>query len=183
MAGELSLNEAAGHSTQFAVMKHAKQPSRWALAVYVVVRDTKGRILMLRRARTRGHFRGLWELPGGKPAPSERIDTTARLEVAEECGLCVYPTEVAGAVDGSIRGMRVAMLILEGRTRSTKVTLSEEHDAFCWLPLDQVEELDLRPGFERFFASYAKQRGKPKAGRIVQSERTVASRVKETKRR
>ncbi len=75
-------------------------------------------------------------------------------------------TGVAGAADGSVPGIRVAMLVLEARTRSTKVTLSDEHDDFRWLPLDQVCSFKLRPGFDRLFASYAAgcpptKRGKP----------------------
>ena len=129
--------------------------ARWALAVYTVVRDVRGRILLLRRSGARNHFAGLWELPGGKPAPGETFANTALIEVFEETGLDVTLTGVAGAAEGSVPGVRVAMLVLEARTRSTKVSLSDEHDDFHWLPLDQVGALELRPGFDQFFADYA----------------------------
>ncbi|MBI5388314.1 MAG: NUDIX domain-containing protein [Verrucomicrobia bacterium] len=138
-------------------MKSTKGNSRWGLAVYVAVRDAKGRVLLLRRSSTRSHFAGCWELPGGKPVQDESFDATALVEVFEETGLDVKLTGVAGAAEGSVPGLQVAMLILEGRTRATKVTLSNEHDDFRWLRLDEVGSLKLRPGFDRFFASYGQR--------------------------
>jgi hypothetical protein len=76
------------------------------------------------------------------------------IELVEETGLEVALAGVAGAVDGSIAGMRVAMLILEDRTRSTKVSLSDEQEDFAWLPPEKIGRLKLRPGFEQFFARY-----------------------------
>jgi 8-oxo-dGTP pyrophosphatase MutT (NUDIX family) len=93
-------------------------------------------------------------LPGGKPARGESVETTARLEVSEESGLDITITGVAGAAEGPVPGLRVAMLVLEGRTRGTRVQLSDEHDAFRWLPLGQAKSLELRPGFDRFFSRY-----------------------------
>ncbi len=100
----------------------------------------------------------MWELPGGKPCPGERIDDTVLLEVFDESGLDVTLTGVAGAVEGSVPGVRVALLILEARTSTTQITLSKEHDAFQWLPPAEVVSLKLRPGFDRFFAAYAAHR-------------------------
>lgn len=109
---------------------------------------------MLRRSQGRGRFPGCWELPGGKPDPDETIDATARREAREESGLSVTITGVAGVGEGNIAGVHVALLILESRTRGTKVTLSDEHDDFRWLPLEQIASLKLRPGFGQFFADY-----------------------------
>ena len=106
-------------------------------------------------------------MPGGKPDPGETFDATAVREVFEESGLNVTPSAVAGATDGYVPGVRVAMLVLEARTRSTNVRLSDEHDDFRWLPLDQVCSLKLRPGFDQFFAGYearSKRRPTTKTG-------------------
>ena len=129
-------------------------PERWGLAVYTLIRDRRGRMLLLRRGQNVKHFPGCWELPGGKPAPGEGIAKTAELEVSEETGLDVTPCGVAGAADGSIPGLRVAMLILEGRATESQVTLSSEHDTHAWLPASQILSLKLRPGFDTFFARY-----------------------------
>jgi ADP-ribose pyrophosphatase YjhB (NUDIX family) len=123
----------------------------------MMVRDPRGRILLLRRSQTVDHFKGCWELPGGKPFPGETIDKTSELKLDEEAGLYVPPTGVAGAVEGSIPGLRVALLILEGKSTDTEITLGGEHDAFLWVSLSQVNSLKLRPGFDKFLAQYQRQ--------------------------
>ena len=89
------MREIARNDVLSAIMKRNTTPARWALAVYAVVRDARGRILLLRRCRTRNHFPGFWELPGGKPVSGETFDVTAVREVVEESGLEVTLTGVA----------------------------------------------------------------------------------------
>ena len=57
----------------------------------VIERD--GKILITRR-RAGTHLAGLWEFPGGKPEPGERLDDALRREIAEELGaeVSVGPT-------------------------------------------------------------------------------------------
>ncbi len=138
---------------------------RWTVtwvAVYVLVRNRRGRVLLLRRSQTVKHFPGCWELPGGKPAPGENFAKTAELELSEETGLNLSLSGVAGAVETHVPGLRVAMLILEARTLTTEITLSREHDTFSWIPLSEVDSLKLRPGFDRFFADYENSPRRPK---------------------
>ena len=137
-------------------MKPIEPRECWALAVYVMVRDRRGRVLFLRRSQSAKHFAGYWEFPGGKPAPGESFDRTADLEVTEETGLYVTPRSIAGATDCVLPGLRVALLFFEGRTSKSDVTLSGEHDTYCWLPLTQAGSLRLRPGFTRFISEYRK---------------------------
>ena len=104
---------------------------------------------MLRRSRTVRHFPGCWELPGGKPSAGESFDATALVEVFEETGLDVKLSGVGGAVEGAVPGLRVVMLILEARSPTRHVTLSEEHDEFRWVPLARVHSLRLHPALIR----------------------------------
>src|SRR5258708_765397 len=97
-------------------MKPIEPLDRWGLAVYVMVRDPRGRVLLLRRSQTVKHLPGYWEFPGGKPAPCEPFNRTADLKVTEETGLYVTPTGIAGASECAISDLFVALLFFEART-------------------------------------------------------------------
>lgn len=156
--------------------------TRWVLAMYVLLRDLRGRMLLLRRSPRTKHFSGTWELPGGKPAPGEAFDRTALLEAIEETGLDVELDGVAGATEASVPGLRVAALVMEGRALSSEVKLSPEHDGFRWLTLAEVGTLKLRPGFETFFACYGAGTGRsagkqrPARSTAARSKRSAAKR-------
>lgn len=127
---------------------------RWVIAAYILIRNRRGGVLMLKRSQSSKYFPGMWELPGGKPVPGENLVDAAELEVLEETGLNVTPMGVVGAVEESMPGFRVIVLVLEGRTTKSAVSLSEEHDSYCWMPPAQVHSLRLRPAFNTFFARY-----------------------------
>jgi 8-oxo-dGTP pyrophosphatase MutT (NUDIX family) len=62
-----------------------------APAAFAVVRDLTGRILLVRRCDT-----GDWELPGGHVDPGESASDAAIRETAEESGITVEITALAG---------------------------------------------------------------------------------------
>lgn len=134
-------------------MKSRVTSERWVLAMYVLIRDRRGRVLLLRRGPGTKHFSGTWELPGGKPARGEAFDRAALLEAIEETGLDVELDGVAGATEASVPGLRVAALVLTARALSSQVTLSAEHDAYRWVTPAQAAKLALRPGFLKLFES------------------------------
>jgi len=139
-------------------MTTTQTAEHWAWAVYAIVRDPRGRVLMVRRAQTVKHYAGCWELPGGKPAPGESYDETTLIKVFEETGLDVKLTGIAGAVEGSLPGLRIALLIMEARTRATEITLGQDQDAYLWLRPAEIFSLKLRPPFRKFLAAYLKPR-------------------------
>ena len=58
---------------------------------FAVARDDAGWVLLVRRADT-----GLWELPGGRVELGESATVAAEREVAEESGVTVKVTRLAG---------------------------------------------------------------------------------------
>jgi 8-oxo-dGTP diphosphatase len=57
---------------------------KFHLGIYAVIE--KGRSILLVK-KSRGPYRGMWDLPGGRPAHGETIPQTLQREVEEETGI------------------------------------------------------------------------------------------------
>lgn len=117
------------------------------LSVKVVVFDEQNRRLILRRSASSKGNPGKWDFPGGKVNPGEALDEAAKREVLEETGLEVEIGRVLGAAESESPTNRVAYLILEGRTMSGEVQLSEEHEEYAWVEPGKLAGMDLVPQF------------------------------------
>lgn len=127
----------------------------FGLAVRAILLDRQGRCLLLRRSNVCNSFVGTWEWPGGKVDVGESADVALRREVAEETGLKIELTGVAGAYPLEIAGRQIAVLCLEARTiGEEEVHLSEEHSDFAWAPLGELTQWELAPALRDFAARY-----------------------------
>lgn len=130
------------------------EPKPYRLAVRAVIRDAEGRCLLLRRSSDCKAFVGAWEWPGGKADPGETFDVAVRREVMEETGLQIDLTGVAGAFPIEMAQMRLAVVCMEAAPAGGALRLSEEHDRSAWVPLSELLQWDLTPGFREFAAAY-----------------------------
>ncbi|WP_331745348.1 NUDIX hydrolase [Kitasatospora sp. NBC_01300] len=109
------------------------------IGVGVVVRDTCGRILMIRRA-AHDALPGLWEYPGGSLEAGEPVVAGAARELAQETGLTGLVLEYVRHLDFTDqRSLRVrqfvfATVVPEG----TPVVLSGDHDCHQWAPANRL---------------------------------------------
>ena len=104
-----------------------------SLSIKVVVRDARGRCLLLKRSmKSKGHP-GLWDLPGGKVDLGESFDAALVREAREETGLSIRVGRVLGATEAEAPLKRVIYLVLEAHAEVGQVRLSDEHDAFVWV--------------------------------------------------
>jgi len=126
-----------------------------ALSAKVVVRDTSGRCLLLKRALSSKGNPGKWDLPGGKVDPGENFEQGLLREVAEETGLAISIQRVVGAVESELPTRRVVYLILEGRLESGQVQLSSEHDEYVWINRWQLPKMELADQFRAFAQTYS----------------------------
>ncbi|MBI5683923.1 MAG: NUDIX domain-containing protein [Verrucomicrobia bacterium] len=127
----------------------------FVLSMKVVVRDDKGRCLLLRRSASSKAHGGKWDFPGGKVDPGEAFDQALLREVVEETGLVISLKRVAGSAESDLPLRKVAYLIMEGRVQSGTVRLSSEHDDCVWVEPEKLPAMDLCEQFLPFARSYA----------------------------
>ena len=127
--------------------------NKWVVAPKVLVKGPSGLYLFLQRSAKSKHFASQWEVPGGKPDEGEEIGECLIRETLEETSLNLTLTGVAGAGEGSIPKLNLAYMFMSGTVDSEDVTLSDEHDAYKWLSLQDAHQLDLFPALEVFLKS------------------------------
>jgi 8-oxo-dGTP diphosphatase len=127
------------------------------LAVRAVIFDEQGRCLLVRRSAHNRSFVGTWEWPGGKADPGETFDAAVRREVAEEAGLQIELTGVAGAFLIEMAQMHLAVLCMEAKACGGELRLSDEHDQSAWVPLAELSKWNLTAGFRDFAEGYVKR--------------------------
>lgn len=123
------------------------------LAVSALIRNTEGRVLLLKRAFDDEINPGKWDLPGGKPDPGETFDQALVREVSEEAGLRVALRHVAGAGELILPAKKIAYLILECDADATPIRLSPEHEEYAWVDPAEAAGLDLAEQFRDLFGS------------------------------
>jgi len=126
-----------------------------ALSAKVVVRDTSGRCLLLKRSLSSKGNPGKWDLPGGKVDPGESFDQGLLREVAEETGLTISIQRVVGVAESESPTRKVVYLILEGRQESGEVQLSSEHDEYAWVNRQELPKMELADQFRAFAQAYS----------------------------
>ncbi len=131
----------------------------FALSVKVIVRGPDGRCLLLRRSSASKGNPGKWEFPGGKLDPGESFDAGLLREVIEETRLSavdVQLTRAVGVAQSEVGDRRVVYLFMEAIAGSSDVELSEEHDAYDWVPVSDLQTRDLAPQYQDIARQYAR---------------------------
>lgn len=135
-------------------------PEPYHVSAKVVVRNNDGRRLLLRRSLHGRLHPGQWELPGGKVDPGERIDEALLREVWEETGLRIRLERVVGSSQSRIEGKQIAYLFFDALHLSGKVRISQEHQAYRWVKLEEfLTHGDLARLYHGFAESYCRGRG------------------------
>ena len=118
-------------------------------SVFVAVRWHYGTLLLVRRCDS-----GLWELPGGRVDVGETAVQAAVRETAEEAGIRVEVTEIAGlftdprhvvrSADGEVR-QQFALLFRARCLGGAPHGDQEETSDAAWVPVADLEGLAMEP--------------------------------------
>ncbi len=120
-----------------------KMVKPFKLSVKAVIRQTDGRLLLLKRSLSCKINVGMWDLPGGKVERGECFDQALIREVLEETGLLISLQRVVGTVERELSEWKVIYLILEGHIVSGDLRLSHEHSEYCWATGQDLLDLEL----------------------------------------
>lgn len=108
-----------------------------------IVRDDLGRILLIQRSANVKWDPGLWELPGGKADYGETIADALVREAREETGLAIEVGRPVHVSHFTKEPFWVTTVTFVGQiVGDGEVRLSDEHDDFAWVDLDQVAARD-----------------------------------------
>jgi 8-oxo-dGTP pyrophosphatase MutT (NUDIX family) len=115
--------------------------------VCCLIRDSKNRILMLKRAKS--PERDKFCFPGGKLATGEKIQEAAMREVFEETGLKVGFNRVLGCFPSLIyKGNKLhfhvnIFLVLMDSIDVDEIELTDEHSDYAFVDIKDVSNYDL----------------------------------------
>jgi 8-oxo-dGTP diphosphatase len=122
----------------------------FALAVRILLRDSSGKILLLKRSLSSKTNPGKWELPGGKIDPGEKFDDALIREMREETGLTIRILHAAGTAEQMVASWHVIHLVMTGEIVAGTIQTSSEHEEYRWVADDDMERMDLADWFERY---------------------------------
>lgn len=132
----------------------------FGMAVKAVIRRPDGCCLLIRRSARNRNFVGKWEWPGGKVDPGETFDAAVHREVAEETGLQIEITGLAGATSFEMPNVTVVLLCMEVQLKGGSLRLSEEHDDSAWVSPADLAQYDLTEHIRPFMLEYAAKEGR-----------------------
>lgn len=122
------------------------------IAVGAVIVDD-GCLLMIRRGRPPGL--GQWSLPGGRVEAGEPLARALVREVEEETGLECLVGEMVGWVERIGDGHHFVILDFWATPMSTAPPRAgDDAVEVRWVPLWEVDRLDLVPGLAEFLAAH-----------------------------
>lgn len=109
-------------------------------AVFILVRNSAGKVLIHRRSETKDLWPGRWDLAvGGVVAAGESYEAAARRELHEEVGIDSRPTEVSSGTYDDAEVSLVARCYEvrhDGDVRPQDGEVAE----FLWVSLDELRE-------------------------------------------
>lgn len=122
-----------------------------------VVRDARGRILLIRRGTEPG--RGLWSVPGGRVEPGETTAEAAVRETHEETGLRVVVASLAGTVERPGPGGVVYVIddhvaVPAPGVDPDEVRPGDDADEVRWVDADQLADLPCVDGLVEALAAW-----------------------------
>jgi 8-oxo-dGTP diphosphatase len=118
-----------------------------AAGLLVANRDANGQQVLLQLRAQMSHHGGTWGVPGGARDSHEGAVEAALREAAEETTLDLEPLVVLAEQVDDHGGWSYVTVLARSPTAPLVEPLAESDDV-AWFELDDVDDLELHPGFE-----------------------------------
>ena len=121
------------------------------VGVKVIIRNDKDEILLLRRTMQYllpADTSESWDIPGGRIETGEKLDAALAREVQEETGVRLKgsPTLlIAQDIIVPTKDLHVVRLTYVHTQELGDIVLSDEHDAFKWVPVSDAKRMSIEP--------------------------------------
>jgi len=123
--------------------------------VTCVLKDSSGKILILKRSNKVGTYKGLWSGVSGYVEENEKPKDTAYKEISEEVGLNKKevklvknsdPIEFSDVCDSKSYNWKIFPFLFEV-LKKDKINIDWEHSDYDWIDPVDIEKFDTVPHF------------------------------------
>jgi 8-oxo-dGTP pyrophosphatase MutT (NUDIX family) len=134
-------------------MMQAGIVSLMKIVAKLLVIDQKNNVLLLRRGTTHPHFPGHYDLPGGEVDGNEAPHDAVVRELKEETGLVIDRSLVNHRFSKQYATVEHILyeVSLPADVSAQDITLSWEHQAYEWRPLNAVLHDTLTSDLDRYY--------------------------------
>jgi 8-oxo-dGTP diphosphatase len=134
-------------------MHTERMPARRIPCVGAVIKDSEGRLLLIRRGHEPGA--GLWSLPGGRIEPGETDQQAVTREVLEETGLHVDCRHLLGTAElpgpaGSVIDVSDYLAVVTGG----ELAAADDAADARWVTAADLATLPLTDGLAAYLAAW-----------------------------
>lgn len=110
-----------------------------------ILRNQKREVLLLKRSKKNKTFVGFWHLPEGKIERTEQPIEALSREIQEELECRLISANLTATESTIItlggRNYRLVRIVFDVQWRG-KISLSEEHSAYCWVSISKALKLN-----------------------------------------
>jgi 8-oxo-dGTP diphosphatase len=128
--------------------KKIKPNSSNLSVVEAIIKDSSGRILLLKRSKKNNFYVGKWQLPGGKVEFGENVQEAIKREIFEEVGHKYSNLRLQKVFslskDFGWNNWAIFLMVFEGPFKG-KITLSEDHSESKFFKLGEIKKSSLTP--------------------------------------
>ena len=119
-----------------------------AAGLLLATTDQAGRVTVLLQQRSWwGSHGGSWGPPGGARDSHESVVRAALREAIEECAIDPKPVRVHGVLSDDHGGWTYQTVLASTAIPLAAAAVSEETSEVAWVPVSEVGQLPLHPGF------------------------------------